>query len=93
MFERLPFGTIGKICRKSPPKTIIFPSAGRLFCMMSLRLLSKTGIENLECAVRPPGKSNEAIPLEATVQTIPPLERILDDKVVQTNVLPVPPYP
>ncbi|KAL5137959.1 hypothetical protein HKD37_10G028237 [Glycine soja] len=48
---------------------------------------------NLECAVRLPGNSNEAIPLEATVQTIPPLECIPDDKVVQTNVLPVPPYP
>ena len=33
------------------------------------------------------------IPLEAIVQTIPPLERVADDKVVQTNVLPVPPYP
>ncbi|KAH1213220.1 hypothetical protein GmHk_14G041224 [Glycine max] len=52
-----------------------------------------TGIANLECAVRPPGNSNEAIPLEAIVQTIPPLERIPDDKVVQTNVLLVPPYP
>ncbi|KAG5059523.1 hypothetical protein JHK85_000561 [Glycine max] len=93
MSERLPFGTIGKICRKSPPKMIIFPPKGRLFCMMSLRLLSSAGLENLECAVRPPGKSNEAIPLEAIVQTIPPLERIPDDKVVQTNVLPVPPYP
>ncbi|KAG4991185.1 hypothetical protein JHK82_024682 [Glycine max] len=93
MSERLPFGTIGKICRKSPPKTTIFPPKGRLFGMMSLRLLSRTGIANLECAVRPPGNSNEAIPLEATVQTILPLERIADDKVVQTNVLPVPPYP
>ncbi|KAG5042500.1 hypothetical protein JHK87_006415 [Glycine soja] len=92
MSEQLPFGTIGKICRKSPPKTIIFPPKGRLFCM-SLRLLSRTGIANLECAVRPPGNSNEAIPLEAIVQTIPPLERIPDDKVVQTNVLSVPPYP
>ncbi|KAL5133806.1 hypothetical protein HKD37_03G007079 [Glycine soja] len=51
-----------------------------------------TGIANLECVVLPPGNSNDAIPLEATVQTIPPLDRIADDNVFQTNVLPVPPY-
>ncbi|KAH1099392.1 hypothetical protein GYH30_034849 [Glycine max] len=52
-----------------------------------------TGIANLECVVLPPGNSIEAIPLEATVKTIPPVERIADDKVFHTNVLPVPPYP
>jgi len=40
-----------------------------------------TGITNLECVVLPPGSSNEAIPLEATVKTMPPLDRIEDDKV------------
>ncbi|KAG5032291.1 hypothetical protein JHK82_015869 [Glycine max] len=29
-----------------------------------------TGILNLECAVRPLGNNNDAIPLEATVKTI-----------------------
>ncbi|KAG5035612.1 hypothetical protein JHK87_010522 [Glycine soja] len=52
-----------------------------------------TGIANLECTVLPPGNSIEAIPLEATVKTMPPVERIADDKVFHTNVLPVPPYP
>ena len=47
----------------------------KLICVAS------TGISNLEYAVRPPGNSNEAIPLEAIVQTIPPLERIANDKV------------
>jgi len=55
--------------------------------------VADTGISNLECVVLPPGNSNEEIPLEVIVQTIPPLERIADDNVVQTNVLPVPPYP
>ncbi|KAG5028377.1 hypothetical protein JHK87_011891 [Glycine soja] len=57
------------------------------------RFILGTGIANLECAVLPPGNSIEAIPLEATVKTIPPVERIADDKVFHTNVLPVPPYP
>jgi len=47
MSEWLPFGTIGQICRKSPPKTIIFPPKGTLFCMMSLRLLSSALNANL----------------------------------------------
>ncbi|KAG5010346.1 hypothetical protein JHK82_018989 [Glycine max] len=51
-----------------------------------------TGIANLECVVLPPGNSIEAIPLEATIKTIPPVERIADDKVFHTNVLHVPPY-
>ena len=29
------------------------------------------GMENLECVVLPPGKNNEAIPLEAIVKTMP----------------------
>ncbi|KAG5069258.1 hypothetical protein JHK85_001635 [Glycine max] len=48
-------------------------------------------LANLECVVLPPGSSNDAIPLEATVTTIPPLDRIADDKVFQINVFPVPP--
>ncbi|KAL5153939.1 hypothetical protein HKD37_19G053404 [Glycine soja] len=52
-----------------------------------------TGMTNLKCVVLPPGSSNNAIPLEATVKTIPPLDRIADDKVFQINVFPVPPYP
>ncbi|RZC28917.1 hypothetical protein D0Y65_000759 [Glycine soja] len=50
-----------------------------------------TGIANLECVVLPPGSNNDAIPLEATVKTIPPLDRIVDDKVFQINVFLVPP--
>ncbi|RZB99251.1 hypothetical protein D0Y65_021933, partial [Glycine soja] len=66
-------------------------------CMMSFKLLSSplklnfAGIANLECVVLPPSSSNDAIPLEATVTTIPPLDRIVDDKVFQINVFPVPP--
>jgi len=46
------------------------------------------GIQNLECAVLPPGISNAAIPLEATVNTISPLERNADDNALQIKVLP-----
>jgi hypothetical protein len=31
------------------------------------------GIQNLECAVLPPGSNNDAIPLDATFKTISPL--------------------
>jgi len=37
------------------------------------------GRPNLECAVLPPGINNAAIPLEATVKTISPLDHIAAD--------------
>ena len=49
------------------------------------------GIINLECAVLPPGSNSAAIPLEATLITISPLDLTAVDKVFKTNVLPVPP--
>src|ERR1044072_1700232 len=50
------------------------------------------GSENRECAVLPPGSSNDAIPLEITFSTIFPFVRSPADKVFQMYVLPVPPY-
>ncbi|KAL5163284.1 hypothetical protein HKD37_07G020216 [Glycine soja] len=50
--------------------------------------LSSTSIANLECVVLPLGNNNEAIPLEATVKTMPPLDRTTDDKVFHIKVLP-----
>ncbi|KAG4906514.1 hypothetical protein JHK86_054998 [Glycine max] len=70
-----------------------FPPKGLSLCTVSFKLLSSTGIENLECVVLPSGSSNEAIPLEATVKKIPQLDCITDDKIFQINVFPVPPYP
>ncbi|KAG5032304.1 hypothetical protein JHK82_015882 [Glycine max] len=52
-----------------------------------------TGMTNLECVVLPPGNNNEAILLEATIKTMPPLDHTTDDKFFHINVLPVPPYP
>ncbi|KAF7839696.1 uncharacterized protein G2W53_008178 [Senna tora] len=43
----------------------------------------KSGIAKLEWAVRPPGKSKEAIPLKANVKTISPLER----KAVEKDII------
>ena len=56
-------------------------------------LVSCIGILNLECAVLPPIKSNEAMPLEATAKTISPSER--SDAIIcsSTKDLPVPPGP
>ncbi|KAH9554127.1 hypothetical protein CY35_08G048000 [Sphagnum magellanicum] len=51
------------------------------------------GILNLEWAVLPPRNNNDAIPNEATANTILPCLRRRDKSVVQTNVLPVPPLP
>ncbi len=51
------------------------------------------GIANLECAVLPPGSKSDAIPLEATLRTMSPLERSAAESDLQIKVLPVPPYP
>ena len=51
------------------------------------------GIANLECAVLPPGSKVAAIPLEATVKTIPPVDLIVEASALQRKVLPVPPKP
>lgn len=49
------------------------------------------GITNLECAVLPPLRRSEAIPLDATVKRILPLEHIADERVFQMKVFPLPP--
>lgn len=51
------------------------------------------GIANLECAVHPPGISNDVIPLDATLMTISPSERNVADKALHRNFFPVPTYP
>ncbi|KAG4994405.1 hypothetical protein JHK84_031369 [Glycine max] len=82
-----------------------FPPKGLSLCMISFKFLSSfsklnlilhvgfcvagTGIANLECVVLPPGSNNDAIPLEAIVKKIPPLDRITNDKFFQINVFPV----
>lgn len=50
------------------------------------------GILNLECVVRPPGKSRLAIPLEATFKTMLRFKRKAADSVFHMKV-PVPPKP
>jgi hypothetical protein len=50
-----------------------------------------TGILNFECAVRPPGRRSDAIPLEATVKTICDFDLKDEARVLHMNVLPVPP--
>jgi hypothetical protein len=50
-----------------------------------------TGIANFKCAVLPTGSNKEAIPLEATVRTMSPLDQILEAKVFQMKAFPVPP--
>ena len=51
----------------------------------------KIGIQNLECAIFPPGSNKEAIPLDATFNTIFPVDLIAADNVLQMKVFPVPP--
>lgn len=53
--------------------------------------LRAMGITNLECAIFPPGRSNDAIPLDVTLITISPLERNFADNAFQTNVFLVTP--
>ncbi|KAG5052114.1 hypothetical protein JHK87_004312 [Glycine soja] len=83
----------GRICRKSPPKTMTLPP--KILLSFELFKSSKTGIGilNFECAVLPPGNNREAIPLEATIITI--LLSALSElaSVFQMYVFPVPPYP
>ena len=54
---------------------------------------SSQGILNLECAVRPPGRSKEATPEDATVKTILFCARKCVMIAFQRKVFPVPPYP
>ncbi|KAH9572839.1 hypothetical protein CY35_02G173000 [Sphagnum magellanicum] len=94
MSFRPTLGTIGKICRKSPPKTMVFPL--KIFpvaCASSNCIKSRRINRNLEWAVLPPRSNIDAIPDEATASTILPCPRRRDRSVVQTNVLPVPPLP
>lgn len=48
------------------------------------------GIEKVEWAVHPRGRSREAKPLKATLRTINPFDRMPADKVFHKNVLLVP---
>ncbi|KAG5022966.1 hypothetical protein JHK82_018865 [Glycine max] len=91
---------IGRICRKSPPKTITLPPkillSFELFPLWILQVESSktgTGILNFECAVLPPGNNREVMLLEATIITI--LLSALSElaSVFQMYVFPVPPYP
>ncbi|KAG4957478.1 hypothetical protein JHK82_043185 [Glycine max] len=83
----------GRICWKSPPKTMTLPP--KIVLSFELYLSSKIGIGilNFECAVLLPGNSREAMPLEATIITI--LLSALSElaSVFQMYVFPVPPYP
>jgi len=51
------------------------------------------GILNLECAVRPLGNIDAAIPDVAVAMAINPLERTRASKALCRNVFPVPPGP
>ena len=55
--------------------------------------IASTGMTNFECAVLLPGSKREAIPLEATVNIMSPIDRIVDANVFHMKVFPVPPYP
>ncbi|KAL7087158.1 hypothetical protein ACP275_13G049200 [Erythranthe tilingii] len=72
---------------------LISNSAWGLCCVILQVEFSCTmmGSPNLECAVLPPGSKRDAIPLEATLITISPLERTAADKVLHMKVFPVPP--
>lgn len=72
---------------------LIINSAKALPCFM-LHVESpftSIGIANLECAVLPPGISKAAMPLDATVKTISPLDLKAAEIALQMKVLPVPP--
>jgi len=47
------------------------------------------GIENLECVVLPPSNNKKAMPLEATLRQICPLDLTAAASVFQINVFPV----
>ncbi|KAH8954739.1 hypothetical protein BDL97_08G096800, partial [Sphagnum fallax] len=88
-----PLGTTGKICRKSPPRTTVFPPKILSIACASSNCIKSQINWNLEWAVLPPGSNKDAIPDEATASTILPCPRRRDRSVLQTNVLPVPPLP
>ncbi|RZB52783.1 hypothetical protein D0Y65_049019, partial [Glycine soja] len=46
-----------------------------------------TSIANLECAILPPSSNKKAIPLDATIKTICPFERNVEDSVIRIKVL------
>ncbi|KAH8942905.1 hypothetical protein BDL97_13G020200, partial [Sphagnum fallax] len=88
-----PLGTIGRIYRKSPPRTTICPPKIFSVAYASSNCIKSIGILNLEWAILLPRSSKDAIPNEATTSLILPCPRRQDRSVVQTNVLPVPPLP
>jgi hypothetical protein len=59
--------------------------------LIYINKIFRLGILNFECAVLPPGSKSEAIPLDATVKTISPLDLRFDASVLHIKVLPVPP--
>lgn len=67
---------------------LILPS---LILQVDSSLMMTNGMENVQWAVRPRGKSREAMPLEATFKTMDPCKRNPADKVFQRNVFLVPP--
>ena len=71
-------------------------SSASMVPLLTLHVLASftsNGILNLECAVRPLGKSRDATPEEATASTIFFSERNLAIIVFHRKVLPVPPWP
>ncbi|XP_026447008.1 uncharacterized protein LOC113347541 [Papaver somniferum] len=87
---RPPFGKTGKVYLKSPLITTVMPPIGIEHTMSSFISI---GILNVECAVLPPTKINEAIPDDATVSITSPLNRQLAAIVLYTNFFPVPALP
>ena len=64
------------------------------WCMLHVELaIADTGMTNFERVVFPLGSKREAIPLEATVNTMSPFDRIANANVFHMKVFPIPPYP
>ncbi|KAJ7521268.1 hypothetical protein O6H91_19G044600 [Diphasiastrum complanatum] len=67
---RLPRGTTGRICRKSPPKTTRTPPNGE-----SILNISRKDRSTHFCVVLPPLISSAAIPHDVTANAIHPYAR------------------
>nr|GEW97759.1 hypothetical protein [Tanacetum cinerariifolium] len=84
-------GASSQIIRSVP--AINFPSWVFFVIIQRDSSVNSKGSLNLKCAVRPDGRSKEAIHKDATANTIFPSECRLLMMVFQRNVLPVPPCP
>ncbi|KAF8104467.1 hypothetical protein N665_0172s0097 [Sinapis alba] len=61
--------------------------------IISKALAINSALSLHECVVLPPGSSRDAMPLEATLKIMSPLERIAADRIFQRNIFSVPPNP